>query len=249
MITVSDVSKSYLGRAVLDRVSLRVSSETTHVLLGSSGSGKSTLLRILLGLESPDSGHVEIDGQTAVVGDRERLRRVGYVPQEGGLFPHMTALDNVTLVARVERWPKEKIRSRVDELRLVVGLDPELLARFPKELSGGQSQRVAMMRAAFLDPSVMILDEPLGALDPIIRSDLQEELKVLFVRLRKTVVLVTHDLGEAAFFGDAITLLHEGRVVQTGTLRDLMTRPASPFVTQFIRAERTVAIETEGLAR
>lgn len=239
MIEFHDIRKAYAGRAALDGASLRLPPRQTHVLLGSSGSGKSTLLRILLGLEAPDSGFVEIDGVRMEPGNRDRLKRIGYVPQEGGLFPHMTVAENASLVARRRGWAKPKIEARLDELRHVVGLPEDLLKLYPRQLSGGQSQRVSILRAAFLDPQAMVLDEPLGALDPIIRNDLQDELKSIFTRLKKTVVFVTHDLGEAAFFGDTITLLHDGRVVQTGRIRDFVQRPASEFVSRFIRAQRT----------
>jgi len=138
----------------------------------------------------------------------------------------------------LRKWPKPKINERIEELRRLVGLDAALLKQFPHELSGGQQQRVAIMRAAMLDPAVLLLDEPMGALDPLIRRNLQQELKSIFHRLGKTVLLVTHDVGEAAFLADCITLLHEGRIVQTGSYRELLERPSEPFVTQFINAQR-----------
>lgn len=241
MLKVIGVSKTFTRRKVLDQIDLRFAPAQTHILLGSSGSGKSTLLRILLGLEYPDTGQVILDGTPLTrEGQREWVGRIGYVPQEGGLFPHLTAAQNVTLKARTLRWPRARIQKRLEELWAVAGLEEHMLARFPKELSGGQQQRIAIVRAAFLDPQVMLLDEPLGALDPIIRSELQDQLKAIFNRLGKLVILVTHDLGEAAFFGHTITLLHDGHVVQTGDIRDLLERPATPFVRQFIGAQRTL---------
>jgi osmoprotectant transport system ATP-binding protein len=241
MLELKDICKTYAGRIVLHPIRLKLPAEKTHVLLGSSGSGKSTLLRIVLSLVPPDSGSVELNGRpVAKMTPAERAAEIGYVPQEGGLFPHFTAEENVSLVARSSGWPKAKIRDRVSELAGLVALDESLLARYPKELSGGQKQRVAIMRAAFKDPKFLILDEPLGALDPIIRSELQMELKGIFRSLGKTVVLVTHDIGEAAYLGDSVSLLREGRLIQTGTMADLLNRPAEPFVTQFINAQRTL---------
>jgi osmoprotectant transport system ATP-binding protein len=238
VIRITNVSKSYAGRIAVDGVTLHLQARQTHVLIGSSGAGKSTLLRLLVGLENPDRGTIEIDGKHLQTG--AGAKPVGYVPQEGGLFPHMTGRQNATVVARVRRWPKPRIAARLEELRDLVGLEAGLLDSLPGELSGGQRQRVAIMRAAFLDPAVMILDEPLGALDPLIRNDLQDELKAIFNRMGKTVVLVTHDLGEAAFFGHTVTLMHEGRVVQSGPMDELLKRPVTPFVTRFIHAQRTI---------
>lgn len=220
------VSKSFGPKKALDDVTLAIPQQRTHVLLGSSGSGKSTIIRLLIGVLTPDSGRVTINGS------------IGYVPQDGGLFPHLTARENVSLVARTLGWPARKISARVDELTSLVSLDDALLARYPKELSGGQRQRVSLMRAAFLDPSLLILDEPLGALDPIIRFDVQNELKTIFNSLKKTVLMVTHDIDEAKFFGHELTLLSDGRVVQTGPFEDFESRPADPFVTRFIQRSR-----------
>jgi osmoprotectant transport system ATP-binding protein len=166
-------------------------------------------------------------------------RRLGFVVQGGGLFPHLTAAGNAALMARYTRWEEPRIRARLDELAQLVRLPLELLSRFPAQLSGGQAQRVSLMRALMLDPDVLLLDEPLGALDPITRYELQDDLHAIFARLRKTVVLVTHDLAEAAFFGDRIALMREGRIVQLGTLRELSQAPADPFVTRFLQAQRS----------
>jgi osmoprotectant transport system ATP-binding protein len=166
--------------------------------------------------------------------------RIGYVPQDGGLFPHISGKQNVALVPGLRNWPAARIDSRVEELRVLVGLDKTILNRFPHEMSGGQKQRVAIMRAAMMDPPVMLLDEPMAALDPLIRSSLQEELKSIFQRLGKTVLIVTHDLGEAVFLAERITLLHQGRIIQTGTYRELLLTPADPFVSSFINAQRSL---------
>lgn len=226
-VQLENVTKSFGDKKALDHVTLGIPSARTHVLLGSSGSGKSTIVRILIGVLRADAGQVTINGD------------IGYVPQDGGLFPHLTARENVVLVAKTLGWSKEKIASRVEELQTLVSLEPSLLARYPRELSGGQRQRVSLMRAAFLDPALLILDEPLGALDPIIRSEVQNELKTIFNSLHKTVLMVTHDIEEARFFGHELTLLREGRIVQTGSFEELRDTPADSFVTRFIQAQRT----------
>jgi osmoprotectant transport system ATP-binding protein len=169
------------------------------------------------------------------------LPRIGYVIQEGGLFPHLTAAANVTLAAEDRGWSRERRESRLSELIELTQLPRELLSRYPAELSGGQRQRVALMRALMLDPELILLDEPLAALDPMIRSDLRRDLRAVFERLHKTVLFVTHDIGEAAEIGDGIALMRAGRVVQRGSFRDLIERPSDPFVTAFLTAQRQVA--------
>ncbi len=227
MIALHNVTKRFGDRVALDHVSLRVEPGATHVLLGSSGSGKSTILRLMLGVLRPDSGEVHV----------EPAAPMGYVVQEGALYPHLTATGNVTLPARAAGWSAERLAARRQALAALVELEPELMGRYPHELSGGQRQRVSLMRALMLDPPVLLLDEPLGALDPITRASLQAQLVRIFGELRKTVVLVTHDVREAFVFGSIITLLSQGRVVQQGTLADLAQRPADPFVSEFLRAQ------------
>lgn len=241
MLQIENVTKVYGAVPVLDNVSLTVSSSSTHALIGSSGSGKSTLLRIALGLLPMDQGYVRIN-QTPIsdLAARELADQVGYVPQEGGLFPHLSVAKNVTLQARLRNWPRERIRERLNILSELVELSPSLFKKAPSDLSGGQRQRAAIMRAAFMDPSVLLLDEPMGALDPIIRRNLQLELKRVFRQLKKTVLIVTHDLGEAAFLAKEITLLHQGRVVQSGPLSEFRQHPAAPFVTEFMSASRVM---------
>ena len=170
------------------------------------------------------------------------VKGMGYVVQDGGLYPHLSAFDNVALPAQVSGWPTARTRERAAELGEMVGLDEDTLRRYPRELSGGQRQRVGLMRALMLDPPILLLDEPLGALDPIVRAELQAQLKSLFQTLGKTVVLVTHDIREAALLGSVITLMTAGRVVQRGRFADLLERPAAPFVTQFLTAQ-TLATE------
>ena len=226
MIELRRVTKRFGARAVVDDVSLTVAAGTTHVLLGSSGSGKSTILRLVLGLLTADAGEVLVD-----------TRAIGYVVQEGALYPHLTAARNVTLPARAAGWDEPAQRDRLSALAELTGLERHLLDRYPAELSGGQRQRVSLMRALMLDPPLLMLDEPLGALDPIARAELQTQLAAIFRTLGKTVVLVTHDVREAFVFGATIALLSDGRVVQQGTFADLARRPATPFVAEFLRAQ------------
>jgi osmoprotectant transport system ATP-binding protein len=242
VIALREVTKRFGATVALDAVSLDVKAATTHVLLGSSGSGKSTVLRLILGLTAPDAGLVQVDGTSVDASTRDALvARMGYVVQDGGLYPHLTGFDNVALAAEAQRWPRARIAARVAALADLAGLDAAMLGRYPRELSGGQRQRVGLMRALVLDPPILLLDEPLGALDPIVRAELQEQLGRLFAELAKTVVLVTHDVREAARLGHTITLLTAGRVVQQGTFADLAERPASPFVTQFLTAQALAA--------
>src|SRR5262245_5547451 len=239
MLTLRGVSKSYEGRAVLSAVDLDAAAGKTTVLIGPSGCGKSTLLRLMIGLVGPDAGTVlfesqEVRPETALL----LRRRMGYVIQEGGLFPHLTAAQNVLLMASYLGWDAERRRARLEELRELTQFPADGLGRYPVQLSGGQRQRVGLMRSPALDPRLLLLDQPLGALDPMIRSDPQADLKRIFRPLGKTVVLATHDLGEAAYLGDHLVLLREGRIVQQGSAADLVERPADPFVTRFVNAQR-----------
>ena len=248
LIALRDVTKRFAGRVAVDRVSLEVETGSTHVLLGSTGSGKSTILRLILGLLRPDAGEILVDGVAVTDGvHRESSRRMGYVVQEGALYPHLTAAGNVTLPARAEGWTQERQAARLAALADLVGLERGLLDRAPAELSGGQRQRVGLMRALMLDPPVLLLDEPLGALDPIARAELQVQLGRIFRGLGKTVVLVTHDIREAFVFGSRITLLSAGRVVQQGTFAELARQPAEPFVADFLRAQAQPPEMTEYL--
>jgi osmoprotectant transport system ATP-binding protein len=239
MFALRDVTKVYEGRAALGPLTLDVPAGRTTVLIGPSGCGKSTLIRVLVGLVRPDAGTVRFDGTPVTPGTVRAARlRTGYVIQDGGLFPHLTARGNVTLMARHLGWDRPRTDARVRELTELTRFPADGLGRYPSQLSGGQRQRVGLMRALMLDPDALLLDEPLGALDPLIRADLQAELRDIFRALKKTVVLVTHDLGEAAFFADGIVLLKDGRVVQEGSTGDLWYRPADPFVTRFVQAQR-----------
>lgn len=240
MLELSEVSKRYGPTTVLHRTDLEIAAGKTTVLIGPSGCGKSTIIRLMIGLIPPDTGAVKFEGTFLTVDNILTMRRrFGYVIQEGGLFPHLTARGNVTLMARYLGWGKRRIEERLSELAGLTRFPADGLDRYPVQLSGGQRQRVALMRALMLDPDVLLLDEPLGALDPMIRHELQTDLKLIFKRLGKTVVLVTHDMGEAAFFGDVIVLLREGKIIQKGTLGDLLNNPAEPFVERFINAQRS----------
>lgn len=240
MIQLEGVSKVFGATRALEPLDLEVPAGKTTVLIGPSGCGKSTLLRLMIGLLSPDRGRVLFEGNAVSPSNVTRLRhRVGYVIQDGGLFPHLTARENVTLMARHLEWPAGKIREGLERLSELTHFPRDGLDRYPAQLSGGQKQRVSLMRALMLDPDALLLDEPLGALDPLIRADLQPDLRDIFRSLRKTVVLVTHDLAEAGFFGDTVVLLNEGRIVQRGSLESLVTRPADPFVTRFVNAQRS----------
>jgi len=239
VIVFEDVAHAYAQAPSLRGLTLRVPDAATTALIGPSGCGKSTLLKLATGLVWPSSGSVSVDGQRLTAENIRSIRhRIGYVIQSGGLFPHLTVKDNVTLAARHLRRDRAWIESRIGELLELVQLPEELLDRYPSELSGGQRQRVSLMRALMLDPEVLLLDEPLAALDPMVRFGLQDDLKNLFARLRKSVLLVTHDLAEAAFFSDRIVLMHEGRIAQQGSYRDLIERPANEFVRAFLRAQR-----------
>jgi len=240
MIDLIGVSKSYGRTVALEQSDLSVRPGETTVLIGPSGCGKSTLLRLMIGLIRPDGGKVlfedsPVDADTVF----DVRRRIGYVIQDGGLFPHLTARGNVSLMASLLGWKRERVEIRLLELAELTRFPRDGLDRYPVQLSGGQRQRVGLMRALMLDPDVLLLDEPLGSLDPLIRAELQDDLREIFRTLRKTVVIVTHDLAEAGFFGDTIVLLSEGRVVQQGALETLVRQPADPFVTRFVNAQRS----------
>ena len=239
MLMLEQVAKRFGEVTALHPLDLAVEPGRTLVVIGPSGCGKSTLLGLMNGLVSPDSGRVTFDGEVlSSVTLMAARRRMGYVIQEGGLFPHLSAAANVTLLARTLGWPPERALARLETLAALTHFPSPALARFPGELSGGQRQRVGLMRALMLDPDVLLLDEPLGSLDPLIRFELQVELREIFRSLAKTVVMVTHDLGEAAFFADTILLMRAGRVVQHGSLEEFSRRPEDPFVTRFIEAQR-----------
>ena len=238
-IVLRDVSKTYGEKRAVLPTDLEI--ETAHclALVGASGSGKSTLLRLILGLVATDTGSVSLLGELVGVKTAVPLRRrIGYVIQDGGLFPHLSARDNATLVARHIGWDEARCEKRLAELALMVGLTGTIWDRYPVELSGGERQRVGLVRALMLDPPVLLLDEPLGALDPVLRAHLQDDLRTIFRELGKTVLLVTHDMAEAAYLADEIAVMHEGVVLQRGSLQDLRAQPSSGVVADFLRAQR-----------
>jgi osmoprotectant transport system ATP-binding protein len=241
MIELKGVSKSYGGSVVLHQLDLTITAGRTTVLIGPSGCGKSTLLRLMIGLVRPDAGSVLIAGTELTPATVLEMRHgLGYVIQDGGLFPHLSARDNVILMARYLGWETGKTNDRLARLAELTQFPRDGLDRFPAQLSGGQRQRVSLMRALMLDPKIILLDEPLGALDPMVRAELQADLRAIFRSLEKTVVMVTHDLAEAGWFGHEILLLRAGRIVQRGALEALIDNPADPFVTQFVSAQRQV---------
>jgi osmoprotectant transport system ATP-binding protein len=237
-VEFSRVSFGHGGAArILDDFSLAVEAGEVLALVGPSGAGKTTALKLVNRLLLPDAGDVRVQDRATSEWDPIRLRRsVGYVIQEIGLFPHMTVADNIAVVPRLERWPEGRVSSRVHELLGLVGLDPDTYAgRWPDELSGGQRQRVGVARALAVDPPVLLLDEPFGALDPVTRRQLQEEFRRIQSRLRKTVILVTHDMAEAMILGDRIGVMDGGRLVWCGASRSIL-ESSDPRVRQLVEA-------------
>jgi osmoprotectant transport system ATP-binding protein len=239
MIQVKDLVKSYNGIRVVDRVSFTVKKGETLCLIGPSGCGKSTTLKMLNRLIDPEEGGIVIENQPIAQQDPVSLRRkIGYVSQQGSLFPHWTVKQNIGLVPRLEQWPKEKILERTIELLNLVGLNSEkYLEKYPAELSGGEQQRISIARALAVDPSMMLMDEPFSALDPLTRYQLQKEFLEIKKRLQKTTVFVTHDLPEAYLLADHILLMNLGKTMQYGTRTDLEKRPANEFVKNFVNAQ------------
>jgi len=223
-------------RELLQRLNLQVLRAETLVLLGRSGSGKTTTLKLVNRLLEPTEGEVRVENRATTEWDPIRLRRgIGYVIQETGLFPHFTVERNVGLVPSLEGWPPERVRQRVRELLLLVGLDPQFAARYPRELSGGQRQRVGVARALAADPPILLMDEPFGALDPITRAEIQREFQALEKRLNKTIVFVTHDLREALLLATRIALLEGGRLVGIYTPAEFLRAP-DPVAAAYVAA-------------
>ncbi|HEX5856945.1 MAG TPA: ATP-binding cassette domain-containing protein [Microbacterium sp.] len=262
MIEFRSVTKEFPGgtRAVED-FSLVLPSRQTTVFVGSSGCGKTTLLRMINRMVDPTAGVIEIDGESVQQREPVALRRsIGYVMQNSGLMPHFTVLDNVATVPVLSGVPRKKARERALELLDTVGLDRGLADRYPSQLSGGQQQRVGVARGLAADPNILLMDEPFGAVDPIVRADLQQELIRLQRELDKTVVFVTHDIDEAFLLGDQVVILQTGaRIAQVGTPSEIIENPADEFVASFIGAERgaralrlkktergTVVVDSEG---
>ncbi|MBM4252466.1 MAG: ATP-binding cassette domain-containing protein [Deltaproteobacteria bacterium] len=240
MIEAIAVTKAFNGNNVLGPVSVGCPRGKTTILLGQSGSGKSTLLRLFMGLIWPTQGHIKIDGVILSPASVQAIRRkIGYVTQDGGLFPHLTARQNILLAARYFK-EEPAAEARLPHLLEITKLTADLMDRFPSELSGGQRQRISLIRALVLDAPVILLDEPMGALDPMIRADLQTDLKEAFTMLHKTVVIVTHDLAEAAYLGDQIVMMNDGKILQQGSFADLVKHPTAAYVTDFIAAQRPI---------
>jgi osmoprotectant transport system ATP-binding protein len=233
------VEKRFGGGAAVTKLTLTVPAGGSLALVGSSGSGKSTVLRMITGLEWPDRGTIVVSGEEVTRSTIARVRAgLGYVLQDGGLFPHLSCARNVTLAAELGGLDTRDVERRLAKLADLVRLSPSLLARLPHEVSGGQRQRVALMRALFREPPVLLLDEPFGALDPVVRKEVGDELFALLRRLDKTVLLVTHNVAEAAALADRIAVLRAGALLQTGTLAELQRRPADAFIPEFLAAHR-----------
>jgi osmoprotectant transport system ATP-binding protein len=238
MIRFHKAGKSFGSAVALQPTDLEIPAHKTTVLIGPSGSGKSTVLRLISGLIEPTTGRIEINGKKLT---RETLlefrRRMGYVIQSGDLFPHLTARQNILLVAQELRLAIDEMTARVEELCILTRFPGSMLDRYPVELSGGEQRRVSLIRALMLKPDMLLLDEPMGALDPMVRAGLILDLKSLFERLNTTVVMVTHDLVEASRLGDWIVLLKAGRIVQQGPFAEFSLCPAQPFVSEFLHAQ------------
>ena len=241
MIAFENVRKEYPGGTLaVQDFSLEIASRESVVLVGSSGSGKTTLMRMVNRMVEPTTGRILIDGEDVAALDPVQLRRsIGYVMQASGLLPHRTVLDNITTVPVLRGTAKREARERAHELMETVGLDPELASRYPAQLSGGQQQRVGVARGLAADPNILLMDEPFGAVDPIVREELQSELQRLQRELRKTIVFVTHDIDEAFRIGDRVVILRPGgRIAQVGTPQEILADPADDFVASFVGADR-----------
>lgn len=228
------------GTVAVDDFSLVLPAHKTTVFVGSSGCGKTTLLRMINRLIEPTSGEITIDGEPIQNRDPVQLRRgIGYVLQNAGLLPHFTVIDNVATVPRLNGTPKAEARRRALELLDIVGLDRALADRYPRQLSGGQQQRVGVARGLAADPNILLMDEPFGAVDPIVRGELQTETRRLQRDLDKTVVFVTHDIDEAFLLGDQVVILEKGaHIAQVGSPSEIIENPATDFVAEFIGVER-----------
>ena len=236
MIEIEDISKTYSGTTVVDRVNLTIQPRSICVIVGTSGSGKTTLLRMINKLVEPTSGHIRIDGEDiAGIPAYELRRRIGYAIQGHGLFPHRTVGQNIATVPKLLGWEKKQTADRVEELLSLFQLDPaEFRDRLPHELSGGQQQRVGVARALAASPNILLMDEPYGALDPVIRGKAQEDLLAIQRQFGTTVVLVTHDMEEAIHLGDTIAVMDKGKLLQCARPAEIIANPATPFVAELI---------------
>jgi osmoprotectant transport system ATP-binding protein len=235
------VTKRFGDDFAIRDANLEIERGEITALIGPSGCGKSTILRLIVGLVTADTGEIQFDGEKIVAETIMKIRRrLGYVIQDGGLFPHLTARHNLTLQPRLFRKRRDEIENRIMELCELTKFPGSGLDRYPLELSGGQRQRVSLMRALMLSPELLLLDEPFAALDPLVRMNLQRDLKEICARLQQTVLLVTHDLAEAAFLGNEIALMSEGQIIQRGSIADLRAKPANEFVREFVSAQRSL---------
>jgi osmoprotectant transport system ATP-binding protein len=242
MIRLEGVSKNYGTLKAVDELSLQVDSGETCVLIGRSGCGKTTTLRMINRLIEPSGGRILIDGKdTALVSPEELRRSIGYAIQSVGLFPHMTVAANIAVVPELLRWGKARITERTEELLALVGLEAtEYAGKYPNQLSGGEAQRIGVARALAADPPMLLMDEPFGAVDPLTRDRLQAQFVRIQAELKKTVILVTHDLDEAIRFADRIAIMEAGRLVQYDTPEAILERPADDFVRDFVGADRAL---------
>ena len=244
MIRLEGITKRFGAspRPSVDDVTLEMPEGTTTALIGPSGCGKTTTMRMINRMIEPTSGRIFIEGQDVTELDPVLLRRrIGYVIQQIGLFPHMTVADNIATVPKLLGWTRARTDARIDELLALVGLEPERFREMmPHRLSGGQRQRVGVARALAADPPVMLMDEPFGAIDPIARERLQDEFKEILRRVRKTIVMVTHDLDEAMKMGDRVAIMRDGRLIQYATPDEILAAPADPFVETFVGPDRAL---------
>jgi len=242
LIEIEGVSKRYEGqeKPAVDNLSMRIEDGEICVFIGPSGCGKSTTLRMINRMIEPSSGNIKIDGENIACCNPDKLRMgIGYVIQQIGLLPHKTVGQNIAIVPRLYGWSKDRIEQRVKELLEVVGLDPEVETdKYPSQLSGGQMQRVGVARAMAVDPKIMLMDEPFGAVDPIARTRLQDEFLRLQKKIKKTICFVTHDIDEAIKMGDKIAIFNQGKLIQYDTPHNILTKPANNFVKDFIGSDR-----------
>ncbi len=235
IVEIKNLTKKYGDNIVLNNINLNISEGEFIVILGPSGCGKTTLLKIINNLIDFDTGEVFIKGKSIKEIDPIELRRnIGYVIQQIGLFPHLTISQNISYVLDLQKISEEKQIERAEELITLVGLDSSFLNRYPGELSGGQKQRIGVARAIAADPEIILMDEPFGAVDEIVRKSLQEELKQLQKRLKKTIVFVTHDIDEAIKLGDRIIIMNQGQIEQGGSAKDFLFHPANDFIKDFL---------------
>ena len=244
MIELMQITKKYPGQTIpaVDQLSLSIPKGEICVLVGPSGCGKSTTLRMINRMIEATSGMIKINGEDVTSKDPDQLRMgIGYVIQQIGLLPHRTIAENIAIVPRLYKWPKAKIKKRVEELIVMMGLDLEKTwGKYPSQLSGGQMQRVGVARAMAVDPPIMLMDEPFGAVDPIARTHLQDEFLRLQKEIKKTIVFVTHDINEAIKMGDKLAIFDAGKLVQFGTPEQILTKPINGFVENFIGHDRVV---------